>query len=493
MAMANRASLTRRTFPATAIVNLLLCAGLCLIVYGLLTDKPLLAISTICAPIGFIIVGYGFVNPRYTYIIYIIYAYIFIYLMRYLQKTGFSVGQDILLIYMCSTLVLAILNRKSDFFISNIINGLTVTYLIWIVFILIQMLNPGTDSDGIVRGFRVLIIGNTILYAVISLMSNTPKFLRNFLIIWGVLTIIAFAKAMYQKYIGFDMSEKIWLYNQGAYRTHILHTGIRYFSIFTDAGNFGPNMGAMATIFGVISFFTKRKGLRIFFIIVSIMGLVGMFMSGTRSAIVVPFGGLALYCLLCRNVKIFATTALIGILSFSFLAFTDIGQGNIFIRRMRTVIRPTEDASFSVRQTNKIMIANHLEDKPFGVGIYQEIPYLWSNLDGTYSERSLPPDSYFVDIWIQHGIVGLSIHIAMFAIIILWGSYIVLFRIKDKTLRQILATFLGVVFGLLVNGYAGEAIGLPPTNLLLIALIAFVMNGAHIDKQLSNRNNNYIL
>jgi len=485
--------LKRKTIPATALVNLMLCIGLFLILYGLLTDKPLIALGAICAPISLFIIGYGFVNPRYTYILYIIYAYIFIYLMRYVQKSGFSIGQDILLIYMVCTLLLTILNRKSDFYIRNAVNGLTISYLLWIVFILVQMLNPGTNSEGIIRGFRVLIIGNTILYVVLSLMSNTPKFLRVFLIVWGVLTIVAFLKAMYQKYIGFDMSEKIWLYNQGAYRTHILHTGIRYFSIFTDAGNFGTNMGAMTTIFSVISFFTKNKYLRFFFIIVAIMGLIAMFMSGTRSAIVVPFGALALYCLLCKNIKIFIATAFIGILSFSFLAYTDIGESNIFIRRMRTVVRPSDDASFSVRQTNKIMIANHLADKPFGVGIYQEIPHLWSNPDGTYSQRSLPPDSYFVDIWIQHGIVGLCIHIGMYVCMILWGSYLVLFKIKNKTLRQILAIYLGVIFGLLVNGYAGEAIGLPPTNLLLIALIAFVMNGPHIDKQLSKENNNYIL
>lgn len=491
--MNTRLSLKKRTFPATALVNLMLCIGLFLIVYGLLADKPIVALSAICAPIGLFIIGYGFVNPRYTYILYIVYAYLFIYIARYLQKSGFSVGQDILLIYMVCTLLLTILNRKSNFYIRNAANGLTVSYIIWIIYILFQMLNPGTDSAGMVRGFRTLIVSNSILYIVLSLMSNTPKFLKTFLILWGVLTMIAFLKLMYQKYVGWDVGEKIWLFNQGASRTHIIHTGIRYFSIFTDAGNFGPNMGAMATIFGITSFFSHSKKLKVFFALVAIMGLIGMFMSGTRSAIVVPFGGLTLYCLLCKNIKIFSTAAMIGILSFSFLAFTNIGNDNGFIRRMRTVVRPSEDASFNVRQENKVLIANHLQDKPFGVGTYQHIPQIYSGSNGTYYEGSLPPDSYFVDIWIQHGIVGLSIHIVMYAIILLWGSYLTLFKIKDKSLRQIMAIFIGTAFGLLMNAYAGEGIGLPPTNLLLAALLAFAMNGPYIDKQLCNENNNYIL
>ena len=369
--------LKKRAFPATALVNLMLCIGLFLIAYGLLTDKPIVALGAICAPIAIIIVGYGFVNPRYTYIIYTIYAYFLVSLMRYLRKEGLSVGLDILLVYMFSTMLFTILNRKSDFYLKNAVNGLTICYSVWILFILFQMLNPGTDSDSIVRGLRAMIIGNTILYILLSLMSNTIKFLKTFLTLWGILTIIAFIKALCQKIFGFDLGEKYFLYEQLAYRTHILGYGIRYFSIFSDAGNFGPHMGAITIVYGITAYFTHEKKFKLFLAIVSIMGLICMFMAGTRSAIVVPFGGLALYCLLCKNIKVFTTTAIIGILSFSFLAFTDIGQENAFIRRMRTAVRPTEDASFNVRQQNKILIANYLEDKPFGVGIYQKIPYLW--------------------------------------------------------------------------------------------------------------------
>lgn len=485
--------LKKRAFPATALVNLMLCIGLSLIVYGLLTDKPLVALGAITAPIGLFVIGYGFVNPRYTYILYIIYTYFFIYIMRYLRKEGLSVGQDILLVYMVSTLLLTILNRKSSFNIRNAANGLTVCYLIWVCFILFQMLHKGTDSEAVTRGFRILIVGNICLYIALSLMSNTHKFLKIFLIVFGVLTTIAFAKCLYQKYVGFDQGEKYFLYGLRAYRTHILRTGIRYFSFFSDAGNFGPHMGAMAIIYGISAFFSHSKKLKIFFAIVAIMGLIGMFMSGTRSAIVVPLGGLALYCLLCKNIKIFTSTAIIGILSFSFLAFTNIGDNNTFIRRMRTAVRPTEDASFNVRQENRILIANHLKDKPLGVGINQSIPYLWSNADGTYRTGILPPDSYFVDVWIQHGIVGLCIHIFMYACMLTWGSYLTLFKVKNKRLRQIMAIFVGTIFGLLLNGYAGECIGQPPTNLLIPALLAFVMNGPYIDKQLSKENNNYIL
>lgn len=492
--MATQERINKRTIPATALVNLLLCIGLFLIVFGLLTDKPILAIGAICSPMALYTIGYGFKNPRFTFLLYIFYSYFFIYIMRYLRKDGLSVGLDILLIYMVCTLLLTIvLDRKSNFNIRNAVNGLTICYFIWIIYILFQMLNPGTSLEGMTRGFRILIIGNLTLYVVLSLMTNTPKIFRTFLIFLGILTIISFIKLLYQRFIDFDLGEKYFLYAQEAYRTHMLNTGTRYFSFFSDAGNFGPNMGAIAIIYSITSFFTHNKRLKIYFAIIALMGLIGMFMSGTRSAIAVPFGGLALYCLLCKNIKIFATAAMVGILSFSFLAFTDIGEDNTFIRRMRTAIRPTEDASFNVRQTNKVMIAEHLENKPFGVGIYQKIPKLWSNPDGTYSPGTLPPDSYLVDIWIQHGIVGLIIHLSMYAIMILWGSYLVLFKVKNKALSQILAVFLGVVLGFIINAYAGQSFEQHPTTTIIAILLAFVMNGPYIDKQLSKENNNYIL
>ena len=484
--------LKRKTFPATALVNLMLCIGLFLIVCGLLTDKPLLALGAICAPLCLFIVGYGFVKPRFIFFLYITYAYFFVCVMRYFQISKLSFGLDILLIYMVCALILSVLNRKKEFDISQTVNGLTFFYSIWVLYILIQILNPGTEEFGITHAFRILIFCNLAIYISLSLLLNTPKVLHYFLICWGCFTIIAFIKLMYQKYVGFDLGERIFLH-QGGERTHILVTGIRYFSIFTDAGNFGPHMGAVAVIYSIACIYIKNNWLKIFFAVVAIMGLIGMFLSGTRSAIAVPFGGLVLYCLLCKNIKIFTSVAVIGLLSFSFLAFTNIGDSNRFIHRMRTAMQPKEDASFNTRLTNREMISEHMKDKPWGIGIEKSIPMLWSKPDGSYREGILPPDSYFVDIWIQYGIIGLIIHIIMYSGILLWGSYLVLFRLNNFYLRQILAIFLGAVLGFLINGYAGQCIEQPPTNIFIYSLLAFVMNGPYIDKQLSKENNNYIL
>ena len=52
------------------------------------------------------------------------------------------------------------------------------------------------------------------------------------------MTLLAAAKGYWQKNKGFDSTELSWLWAYGA-RTHFIHSGIRYFSFFTDAGLFG--------------------------------------------------------------------------------------------------------------------------------------------------------------------------------------------------------------------------------------------------------------
>ena len=84
--------------------------------------------------------------------------------------------------------------------------------------------------------------------------------------------------------------------------------------------------------------------------------------------------------------------------------------------------------------------------------------------------------------------MGVALQILIYAITLLGCCYIVMFKVRDRYLRQELAAFTGTVFGILLSGYTGYAPGMPPTNFIIVAMIAFVMNGAYIDKQLININ-----
>lgn len=473
-----------RELPPQAVLASVLLMGLIAIAYAIITQKILIAASIISLPLAAIILFYGLQAPRFGYLIYATYAFFFIAIMRYTRTTGLSVILDILLVYMVISILFSFLRGKADIRLTNAVNILTISYIPWILFILFQFLNPGIQAEGITLGIRIIILETFILYIVSSLLADKPKALKIGLITIGVFVSIAFLKLWWQKSLGFDFAEREWLMSSGSWRTHIINTGIRYFSIISDASNFGACMGLVTIVYAIIGIYTHNKLLSCFYLAVAIMALIGMFLSGTRGAIAVPVAGIALYCLLCKNIKIFATTALIGILVVSFFSLTNIGEGNSFIRRMRTAFRPTKDASFNVRVENRKEIAAYLEKYPWGVGIDENIPKLWKKGD-IYEEGTLPPDSYYVRIWIQTGYMGLNLYLAILVVVLLRCCYIVMFRIKNKELYHTLAALTCGVFGIWVNGYTGEAMNTAPTNFFIAASLAFIMNGPYIDKQIT--------
>lgn len=476
-----------RELSPKVLLYILLVIGLGGIIYAITQQNLAIAIGIICLPMTLYIIVYGLQKPSLVYLFYVSYTFFFTAIMRYLRQDKLSVGLDILLAYLCLSLLYT-RHHKNDHQIDlkNGFNMLTVSYVAWILFTLFQLTNPGIHSEGITQGIRNWILGTFVLYIATSVISVTPQLLRQGLAVIGVFTIIAFLKLLYQRYVGFDEAELYWLYVQGGSVTHIIHSGIRYFSYFTDAANFGTCMGAIATVYTIAGCNTQNRQTTIFYLFIAAIGYVSMLMSGTRGSLAVPAIGFMLYCLLCKNIRAFLISSGIGISLLVFLAFTEIGNDNSFIRRARTIFHPTEDASFNVRVENRKEIALYLRNHPWGVGISEDIPKLWEK-EGLYEEGTLPPDSFYVSIWIQTGIWGLILYVAIQIIVLLRCCYIVLFQVHDKRLRQILAALTCGVFGILVSGYSGNSPGMPPTNFLIVAMIAFVMNGVYIDKQITQQ------
>lgn len=476
-----------RELPPKALTFLLLAVGLVTIVVSILTQKLIIAAAIISLPLAVIILIYGSLTPRFGYILYATYSYFFTAIMRYSRQEGLSVVLDILLVYMLITILFASIRKSSDIKLSNAINTLTISYIPWMIFILVQLANPNIQAEGVTLGIRSWILGIFVLYIISSLLADNPKALKTGLIAFGIFTLIAFLKLLYQKYRWFDAAETEWLMNNSWY-THILTTGIRYFSIFSDAGNFGAHMGIITIVYSITGFNTRKKRLALFYISVAIMGAIGMFMSGTRGAIIIPFSGLFLYCFICKNIKVMAVSILTGLVMFAFFAFTDIGESNSIIRRMRTAFRPSDDASYNVRVENRKLIADYLEHHPWGTGLARGVPRIVKTLDGELiREDHIPPDSFYVKIWMQTGLVGLILYIAISILVLIRCCYIIMFRIRNKELLHTLAALLCGVFGVWLNGYVGEGMGQPPTNFVIVASLAFVLNGPYIDKQVTQQ------
>jgi len=461
----------------------LFIAGLCALAYALVFQKLLIAFIIIGVPIVAIGFIYSMRYPRLGYALYATLSYYLIALIRYSRHDGISLFLDILLVYLFLCVLFNAWRKEAAIHFPNAINILTISYVVWMLYILVVMANTPTREEYVVMGVRNWLLGTPVLYILSSLLADNPKVLKKGLILIGIFTITAFLKLLYQKFRWFDAAETEWLMN-GSWYTHIISTGIRYFSIFSDAGNFGANMGMVSIVYGILFVHTNSRYLRIFYFAITIMGIIGMLLSGTRSAIIIPIGGLALYCLISRNIKTIIASIVMGAAFFVFFAFTNIGNDNPLIRRMRTAFRPTEDQSFAVRLENQKIIKEFILDHPWGAGINQGVPRVQRIGDET-KEDTIPPDSFYVSIWIQTGYIGLILYIAIYATVLMRCCYIVMFKVHNRELKQILSALLCGVFGIWLNGYAGRGMGMPPNNFLIAAALAFVLNGAYIDRQMS--------
>jgi len=375
---------------------------------------------------------------------------------------------------------LLLYNLKNPVSWVSLRNPLTLLTGIWLVYCLVLVFNPETTLNHWTAGVRALAVYFFLFPVLTALLLNQFKYLKWFLFVWSVLTLLAIGKSLMQKFIGFDSAELYWLHVLGGSRTHIIYTGVRYFSFFTDAASFGCNMGMSLVVFGITALYTHSKPLRAYYIAVALLAGYAMMISGTRAAIAVPFAGFAFFILLSKQLKIIIPGIILILALFVFFKFTYIGHGNTEIRRMRSAFNVTEDASFLVRKQNQEKMRVFMNDHPFGVGIGEAK----RTEPGDYLYQ-LPTDTSLVFVWVETGVVGLSIFLSIFLVTFLKGTYDIWFRIENRQLRGLLSALLGGVAGMLVSSYGNEMLQQFPNGPIVYMSMAFIFLGPKFDKEIS--------
>ena len=308
-------------------------------------------------------------------------------------------------------------------------------------------------------------------YVLISKVINTPENIMRFLRLWAIFSIIATYWAWRQKNIGWDQAEWRWLVS-GAMRTHMIGGSIRYFSFFSDAANFGCNMGASAALFYILALTSKLKKDKILFSVTGVFCTYSFFASGTRSGLVCFMVAIMLYVFLAKSLKLATTVIVLGGLFVFVMAFTNIGEGNMQIRRMRSAFN-TNDASLNVRDLNKQALKKYLQDAPFGMGINIDegkIPK-FNKYKIVYET---PNDSTYVFFWQRTGIVGVYVFSIMNIIILLGGCIITFFRLNNKACKGIAAALCCGFLGIQAGGYANHILMQYPNLILFYGGMAIV-------------------
>ena len=374
-------------------------------------------------------------------------------------------------------LAIAIIDARINPHFEKCVNLMLFALILWCGFCTIEVLNDtcnlGINISNWYSGARLMAFQLLYIFLVFSIYISTPKNLIRYLIIWGLFALFSAIWVWKQKTYGFTTVEQVWMETRGR-RTHILNAGtlIRYFSTFSDAANYGCNAAATATAFIIFTITTKFNKLRIFYLIVSVLVIWGMFQSGTRTAIFCLAAGLLLFVVLSKSIKM-AIPFSIAFVFFAFiLVFTNIGQGNQQIRRMRSAFDKS-DASASVRDINKEAIKKYIQDAPWGIGIGMNQENVPAN--NKYRRLSMiPPDSEYVFIWVRTGPVGITIFVITTLIMLCGACWTVLFKLKNKTLIGIGGGLCGAFVAIHLGGYANQVLMQYPNCLIFYGGLSIV-------------------
>ena len=383
-------------------------------------------------------------------------------------------------------LMVALIDIKNNYF-KRTGNLMLLALVIWGGFCTLEILNDtcglGINPGAWYTGARLLAFQLIYIFLIFCIYISNPKILIQYLYVWAALALFAVFWAWKQQNIGLTNNEFGWLYYGPGSLTHLLQAGtlIRYWSIYSDAANYGIAMASTGVAFVIFGITSKIKKHRYFFLITGALCIWGMFPSGTRTAMPCVMLGFILYIFLSKSFKIAIPFTILSAIAAFLLVFTTIGNGNQQIRRMRSAF-DKNDASANVRDINQQTMRKYMREAPWGIGVGMGMENVPAN--NKYRLMAvIPPDSEYVFIWLRTGVIGITIFLITTAIILLGACRIVLFSLKNPSLRGIGAGLCCAFASQQLGGYGNQVLMQFPNGLVFYGAISVVYILPYLEKE----------
>lgn len=441
----------------------LLPAALIAVFFGWLIAGKGLAVSgmLIVVPCAAAFLTMVFYYPKFGYAFFIVYCFIQSGLGRHIPGPQFGLGQDGLLLL---TWLGVIFHRSGKYKFRHLNNDLVWLAVVWFALTVLEIANPEHPSlQGWFYEMR-----STTLYWVLSvplgfMLFNKKSDIDLFLGIIITLSLIGSLWGIKQLYFGVDAAEHRWL-ESGAKVTHMLFGKLRVFSYYSEAAQFGASQGQLAIMCIILAVGQTKLSGKIFFIVAGLIIFYGMLISGTRGAIFALVGGGFIFLVLIKQLRLLILGATIGLTCFCILKYTHIGSSNAQIVRMRTSLDPN-DASLQARLINQRTLHDYLADKPFGTGVGTIGMWGLKYNKGKFIS-TVPPDSMFVKIWAEYGIIGFIIWFGSI-MYILGKSIGIIWNTRDPVLRNKLISLCAGFAGILFCSYGNEVMNQMPSSIIV--------------------------
>lgn len=420
-------------------------------------------------------------NTRFGLWLYLVYIFIMNGMIRHIPFDA-KLGLLMEFILLMSWLGYVFQNRRALNF-HRIPKDMGFMLLFWIGFNLLEFFNPvGPSPAGWFYEARTAFMTWMFVTPMVFMVLNTNEDFNRFFKIILLMSFFGFLYAFKQVTIGVDGMEQSWL-DAGAHTTHVLWGKLRAFSFYSDAGQFGVSQAHLSIIVGVMALGAYSLKKRLIYGVLSLLFFYGMLIAGTRSALAVTVGGVFIYLIMTKRVKVIVLGLVLSGTAFGVLKYTSFMEGNAEIRRLRTALDP-EDRSFQTRLRNQETLSNYLSNKPFGAGVGTIGE--WGE---TYNQHLLiahiPPDSLLVKQWGMYGIVGFIIWFS-FMLYILGKGVGYAWKLQNPDLRQKIMALTAGNAGILMASFGQEAMNLMPTTAIITFGWGYIFLAPKLEKELQS-------
>jgi O-antigen ligase len=425
--------------------------------------------------VGFFVV-LVFMHPRAGIVAYVVYCFALGAVSRHMNTSApLGMGMDIVLVL---TWLAAVFQHPARLDWSKLKTDFCLLALVWFIINVLEIGNPaGASFAGWLGEMRPITLYWVLTVPLCAVVFSKYRDLRLFLLLIIGLSVLGALYGIKQKVLGVDVMEQQWL-DSGQAQTHLLWGKLRVFSFYAEAAQFGASQAHIGLVCLILALGPFVWWKRILFAVASAITLYGMLISGTRGAMFVLAVGTFIYLVLSKQAKVLVLGLVLASGAFFVLKYTYIGNSNTDIARLRSSLDP-QDASFQLRLQNQATLRDYLASRPFGEGV-GSIGNWGHRYNADKFISTIEPDSYYVKIWAEYGIVGFVIWFGMM-MFMLGKCCGIVWNIRNPQLRQQLLALTAGFGGILISSYGNEVMNQIPSSMILYLSWVFIFLGPELD------------
>ena len=354
-------------------------------------------------------------------------------------------------------------------------NPLVMFMFIPLMFSMVEMFNPYTAG---LNAINLMAVRKFLEYVLILFIAytifDTYKMVRRYVFCLLTMATICAIYGCIQEWHGlFPWELEAIMSDPHAFALLFVGGTFRKFSTMADPASFGIMMAVCSVFFLVLSVYEKDNRIRLIYIVCTILMILGMTYSGTRTAFATALGGIGFFVLFNMDkpaIRKFGAFMLVVFLALEFGPFSGIAA----VRRFRSTFEGSKDESMKVRLIARAWVQPYIRSHPIGGGLGTTGFAGAANYPG-HPLAMFMPDGAYVTKAAETGWIGLLIVCSLYFIVLRTGIR-GFFRCKDPTMKIYYSAAVSSIFAFYLAEYTQSAVGGISDSGFYLALIAIILN-----------------